>query len=172
MMTENNNQQKPLDLVVDKSTFNLIIREVTKNRKEIGDGRTFTYSEIVFPWKEKQIRITPCHFPLDKVLKNANGNCNDCYGKGYYFSLISKQQYPDPSAFLVDEETLPKDKSDEEQKKWRESQKDVTTWRVMQICLCAVKKTHKKYPGVLSNAYHNIWMTLDYEIEDKIEEQE
>lgn len=170
-MTEEKMQQKPLDLVVDKSTFNLIIREVVKTRKDIGDGRTFTYSEVIFPWGDKQIRIMPRHFPLDNVLRNANSSCNQCYGKGYQFCLIPKHQYPDPSAFLVDEETLPKDKTDEEQKRWREAQKNVTTWRIMQICLCAVKKTHKKNPGVLSNAHHNIWMTLNYEIEEKPEEQ-
>lgn len=161
--------KKPLDLVVDRHNFNLIIKKVAGVRKDTGDGRTFTYSEITHNWGNKKIKVLGRHFPLEEVLKNANSKCNFCFGQGYRFVNIPKFNYPDPSPFLVDEETLPKDLSDEEQRKWKEAQKNISTWRIMQICNCAVKKTHKKNPHVLSNTHHNIWMTLDYEITEKDE---
>lgn len=163
-MTEVKEMQKPLDLILDRNTFNVLIRKIAETRKDTGDGRTFTYSEVSHSWGDKLVKVQAKHFPLDIVLKNGNSSCNDCYGKGYNFINIPKSQYPDPRAFLLDENTLPKDLTPEEQKKWREEQKNISTWRIMKICDCAVKRTHNKYPGVLSNAYHNIWMTLDYEI--------
>lgn len=171
-MTEQAMKQKPLDLVVGQATFNYIIRKVMDTRKDVGDGRTFTYSEIAYDWGDKQIKVLGRHFPLDNVLKNANSSCKDCYGRGYQFVLIPKSKYPNPNPFLIDEQTLPKDLSEEEQRRWQEEQKNVTTWRVMNICRCAVRRTKSRHPDTLTNELNNIWMTLDYEIVDKPEETE
>lgn len=165
--------QKPLDLIINKPLFNLITKKVMDTQKDSGDGRTFTYTEIVESYeKDQQIRVLGRHFSLDKVFCNARGNCNTCNGKGYSFINIPKAKYPNPNPYLIDEETLPKDLSPEEQKRWTEEQKDVKTWRVLQPCMCAVKRTHAKHPEVLSNALHNIWLTLDYVIEPRKEEIE
>jgi hypothetical protein len=158
--------QLPLDKVLDPFNFKKLLYEVIKTREPIGDGRSFSYKEIKYPHKDKVFYVTGRHFPLEEVLKNGNSSCNVCYSKGYYFSEIAKKKFPDPSEFLVQEDLLPKDLTPIEQQKWEEREKNKTTWVIMTICGCAVKRTHKKNPKVLSNAQHNIWMTLDYEIKD------
>lgn len=158
--------QPTLEKVFDQFNFRKLLYEVIKTRKSIGDGRSFTYSEVKYPLNGKVYYVLGRHFPLEEVLKNGNNNCNVCYGKAYYFSEILKKKYSDPSEFLVQEDLLPKDLTPIEQQKWEEKEKSKTTWTVMNICSCAVKKTHKKNPKVLSNAQHNIWIILNYEIKD------
>lgn len=165
-------KQKPLDLVVDRGTFNLIIRKVTETRKDVGDGRTYTYSEVTHGMGDKEIKVLGRHFSLDIVLGNRNNSCKNCYRKGYQFANIPKSKYPNPNPFLIDSDTLPKDLSDEEQQRWVKEQEKVSTWRVMNICRCAIKRTKAKHPEVLTNELNNIWMTLDYEIVDKVEKVE
>lgn len=158
--------QRPLDQVLDQFNFKKLLYEVINTREAVGDGRSFTYKEVKYAVKDKVFHVTGRHFPLEEVLKNGNNNCNVCNSKGYYFSDIPKKKYPDPGEFLVQEDMLPKDLTPIEQQKWEEREKNKTTWTVMNICSCAVKRTHKKNVRVLSNANHNIWMTLDYEIKD------
>lgn len=157
-------KQAPLDLVVDNYNFNLIIRKVVDTRKDVGDGRTFEYSEITHETGDNQIKVLGRHYPLENVLKMANSSCKLCWSKGYNFVKILKSKYPNPNLFLIDEASLPKDLTEEEQKRWREEEQNKPYWRIMQICGCAVKRAHKKNPALLSNSEHNIWMTLDYEI--------
>lgn len=159
-------EQLPLDKVLDQFNFKKLLYEVIKTREAVGDGRSFTYKEVKYAAKGRVFYVTGRHFPLEEVLKNGNNNCNVCYSKGYYFSEISKKVVTDPSEYLVQEDMLPKDLTPIEQQKWEEDEKKKPTWTVMNICSCAMKKTHKKNPRVLSNAHHNIWMTLDYEIKD------
>lgn len=158
--------QLPLDKVLDPIDFKKLLYEVIKTREPVGDGRSFTYKEIKYRAKGKVFYVTGRHFPLEEVFKNGNNNCNVCYSKGYYLSEISKDLVTDPSEYLMQEESLPKDLTPIEQQKWEEKEKNKSTWIFMNICSCAMKKTHNKNPRVLSNANHNIWMVLDYEIKD------
>jgi len=156
---------QPLDKVLDPYNFKMLIHELIKARTPLEDGRSFSYKEVSHPYKDgKTIYVMGRHFPLDEVLKNGNGSCKDCYGRGYYYSEVPKIKLPNPSDFLIQESLLPKDLSDAEQEKWVKEEKTRPNWTIMNICSCAVKKTHKKNPKVLSNAQHNIWVMLDYEI--------
>jgi len=156
----------PLDKVLDQYNFKMLIHEVIKTRTPLEDGRSFSYNEVKYPYKDgKTIYVLGRHFPLDEVLKNGNGSCKVCsYGKGYYYSQVAKAKLPSPHEHLIQEDLLPKDLSPEEQQRWREQEKTKTMWTIMNICDCAVKATHRKNPKVLSNLYHNIWVILDYEI--------
>lgn len=158
--------QKPLDLVVDPKAFNLIADKVVATRKYLSDGRTCTYDEVQYKWGDKHIKVQGRHFPIESVFSCANRKCSACYGKGYQFSEVSKKKFPDPSMFILAEEDCPKDGSAIERKVWEEDQKKKTTWRVLQVCGCAVKGTNRRHPEALSNQLHNVWMTLDYQIED------
>lgn len=160
-------EKKPLKEVLDNVTFNAILADVTKTRKDHGDGRTFTYEEVTREWEDKSLKVMGRHFPLDKVFINASGSCNVCNGKGYYYNHISKLKYPDPSEFLLDIDYLPKSKSDEDQKKWQEEQSKISTWKVLCICPEAARKTIRKNPHVCTNQLRNIWITVDYEFIDK-----
>jgi hypothetical protein len=153
-----------LDKILDQTNFRLAVNAVINTRTPLEDGRSFSYKEVKYPYKDKTILIMGRHFPVDEVLKNGNSSCKMCYGKGYYYSEVSKKKLKDPGDFLVQENMLPKDLTPIEQKKWEEFEKNRANWTIMNICLCAVKATHKRNKFLLSNAQHNIWMTLDYDI--------
>jgi hypothetical protein len=157
----------PLDQVVDANNFKLLLHEVIKTREAVADGRSFVYKEVKYPYNGKVIYVMCRHIPLEEVFKNGKGSCNICSGKGHYFTSISKKQFPDPSGFLMQEDVLPKDLTPIEQEKWKKEEEAKTTWRILNVCMCAVKAAHKKDPRLLSNANNNIWMILDYEIKDE-----
>jgi hypothetical protein len=156
----------PLDQVLDNNNFMLLVHEVIKTREALPDGRSFSYKEVKFPFNGKVIYVMGRHVPLESVYSHGKSNCKTCSGKGYYFTNLSKKQFPDPSAFLVQEDALPKDLTPIEQEKWKKEEEAKPTWRVLTICMCAVKDAHRKNAHLLSNENHNIWMTLDYEIKD------
>ena len=158
--------QKPLDLVVGPETFKNIGDKVVATRKYLKDGRTCTYEEIDYKWGDKRIKVMARHYPIEDVFKYANRKCSICWGKGYQWAEISKRKFPDPTPFLVDEADLPADATAIEKKVWEKEQKNKTTWRIQQVCSCAVKGTNRRHPEVLSNGTHTVWMTLDYQIED------
>jgi acyl-CoA thioesterase len=156
----------PLDQVVDPNNFKMLLHEVVKTREPVADGRSFTYKEVKYPYNGKVIYVMGRHVSLEDVFKHGKASCKICSGKGYYFMNITKKRFPDPSEFLMQEEELPKDLSPEQQEKWRKDEEAKTTWRILAVCLCAVKAAHKKDSRLLSNENHNIWMILDYEIKD------
>lgn len=156
----------PLDKVLDENNFKMLVHEVIQTREALPDGRSFTYKEVKFPHNGKVIYVMGRHVPLENIFVQGKSSCNICSGKGYYFTNLSKKQFPDPSDFLVQEDALPKDLTPIEQEKWKKDEESKTTWRVLTVCMCAVKSAHKKNEYLLSNEKHNIWMTLDYEIKD------
>jgi hypothetical protein len=157
----------PLNQVMDENNFKLLISEVLKTQEALSDGRSFMYKEVKFPYGGKVYYVLGRHISLDDIYKNGQSNCKICNGKGYYFANLSKKQYPDPKNFLLEQDALPKDLSPEEQAKWQNEENAKATWRVLNMCNCAIRTSYKKDPRLLANDYKNVWLVLDYEVKDE-----
>jgi len=157
----------PLNQILDQNNFRLLISGVLETRKALDDGRSFTYEEVKFPYNGKVLYVLARHVSLEDIFSNGKGSCKTCYGKGHYFTNVSKKLYPNPGEFLLEQDSLPKDLTPEEQAKWVATEKAKTTWRVLNVCDCAVRASYKKNPRLLANDKSNVWLVLDYEIKDQ-----
>lgn len=158
-------EKKVLTEVLPSAILNNVITELYEKRSPEG------YPEITRMIGTQKYTIKAKEYDLDSVMKNASSSCKMCsYGKGYYVSHIAKVKYPNPAGFMTfkPEMEVPEGLPEEQKKMFLEMAKkryeESPTWKVLNVCNCAIKNTLKKNRDVVSNTQGNIFIMLDYEV--------
>lgn len=160
-------EKKVLAEVLPAAILNNVITELYEKRSPEG------YPEITRMMGTQKYTIKAKEYDLDSVMKNASGSCKMCaYGKGYYVSYIAKAKYSNPSGFMTfkPEMEVPEGLPEEQKKMFLEMAKkryeESPTWKVLNVCNCAIKNTLKKNRDVVANSQGNIFIKLDYDVEE------
>lgn len=172
--------QKALAKEFSNFDLNRLFQEAVKN---MSDKAPFSIEPFEFEADKKSYMITPTRVDHEEVIKKANSSCKDCYGKGYFVSNILKTKLPDPSIYLEikPEHSMPETLSEEQQKIWMEREEKLynesKTWRIMNICPCAIKRYVKNKPNIMYNDTQTLFIDFDYDLitvnkkEDVVEEK-
>lgn len=164
---------KRLGDVFNSFEINQIFTEAVK---QMSGEAPFYIENFEYKSGDKTYLIKPERVDHDELIKKGRSSCRTCFGKGYFVSNLLRSKYPDPSSFLEikPEHTMPENLSEEQKKIWMEREKkqydECPTWRIMNICSCALKSFAKSNPNVMYNQAHTLFIDFDYEeIESKEE---
>jgi len=157
-------KKPPLFTVVDNWNFNEAAKKLLATRKVSEEGRVISYEEITHKMMDKILKLRGVNVSYEEIHKQANNKCKTCNGKGYYVKNLLKSKFPNPNGYLVLEDLIPDNLSEEQQKIWKAKIEALPTWRIFTNCTCAVMKYLKKNLDVIVNDNHNIFVRIDYDI--------
>lgn len=161
--------QKTTKKLSDFFHSRVISQIFTEAAKHMSSEPPFEIENFEYSVGDKKYLIKPERIDHEDIIKKGNSSCKRCIGKGYYISHLAKAQYPDPSNFMVikPEHSMPDGLSEEQQKMWMEREQKIfdqsQTWRIMNICDCAIKRMSKSNPNMLNNQAHTLFIEFDFE---------
>jgi hypothetical protein len=160
-------EKKPLIEVLPAVILNNVLTELYEKRSPEG------YPEVTRMVGTQKYIIKATEYDLNQVMKNASESCKLCsYGKGYYVSYLDKKKYPEAYGFMTfkPEMEVPEGLPEEQKKIYLEMVKkryeESSCWKILNVCHCATKNTLKKNKDIVSNTNNNIFIKLDYVIEE------
>ena len=163
-------EKEPLPDVLPAAILNDILREITEKRSA---DQPYEYPVLTRMVGSLKYTIKAKDYGLDNVMSQASGSCKMCsYGKGYYVSHVEKKKVPNPDGLMIfkPETEVPDGLLEEQRKIFLEVAKkrheESPYWRVLNVCYCAAKNTLRKNKNVVSNSNYNIFVQLDYEVEE------
>jgi hypothetical protein len=159
--------QESLGNILSKDAYNRAIKELSATRSVALDD-TVTFKPVEIIQGDKTYILTAAHVSVQDIAKYGQDSCRSCYGKGYFLSLIEKRRIPNPQDYLILSDKNIEAMPEPEKKNWIEVQKKEKMWKIMFPCRCALRKTAKVEPNMVSNEAGNIAFRITYQIKEVV----